>query len=139
VVGGCFDEEFAESCVALFQQAREGHLVLLVSDVLLDELAGAPLNLREVLDTIPADSLERIEVGDSARQLHDAYLRARIVGKRSSNDAFHVALASVAGADVFVSWNCKHIVRLQKIRGFNAVNLANGFEAIEIRTPQEIV
>ncbi len=64
---------------------------------------------------------------------------AKIVGKRYTTDAFHVALATVAGADVIVSWNCKHIVHLEKIRGFNAVNLLNGFANIEIRTPEEVV
>ena len=32
------------------------------------------------------------------------------------NDAMHVALATVAKADV-VSWNFKHIVHFDKIRG----------------------
>jgi len=45
----------------------------------------------------------------------------------------------VARADVLVSWNFRHIVHLDKIRGFNAVNLKEGYGAIEIRSPREIV
>ena len=33
----------------------------------------------------------------------------------------HIALATIAAVDALVSWNFKHIVRLQKIRLFNAV------------------
>ena len=39
------------------------------------------------------------------------------------NDMLHIALATIAEVDVLVSWNFKHIVRLDEIRLFNAVNL----------------
>lgn len=57
----------------------------------------------------------------------------------SRADALHVALASVGGADVLVSWNFKHVVNLGKIRSFNAVNLEQGYGLIEIRTPKEVL
>ena len=40
---------------------------------------------------------------------------------------------------MIVSWNFKHIVHLDKIRGFNAVNLQQGYSLLEIRSPREIV
>jgi len=40
---------------------------------------------------------------------------------------------------VLVSWNFRHIVNLQKIRGFNAVNLKAGYPMLEIRSPWEVV
>ena len=51
----------------------------------------------------------------------------------------HVALATVSRADMVVSWNFKHIVHFDKIRGFNAVNLREGYLPIEIRSPKEVV
>jgi hypothetical protein len=42
-------------------------------------------------------------------------------------------------ADLLVSWNFKHIVHWDKIRGFNAVNLREGYPSIEIRSPQEVI
>ena len=38
----------------------------------------------------------------------------------------HIALATIAGDDVLVSWNLKHIVRLDKIRLFNALEKNGG-------------
>lgn len=35
----------------------------------------------------------------------------------------HIALATIADVDILVSWNFKHIVRYDKIRQFNAINL----------------
>jgi len=41
--------------------------------------------------------------------------------------------------DVLVSWNFKHIVNLQRIHGYNSVNLREGYPMIETRTPREVV
>ena len=53
-------------------------------------------------------------------------------------DAQHIALATVARVDVLVSWNFRHIVNLDRIRGFNAVNLRAGYPLLEIRSPLEL-
>jgi len=45
----------------------------------------------------------------------------------------------LSNADVLVSWNFKHIVNLDKIHKFNAVNLREGYRALEIRTPKEVI
>ena len=54
------------------------------------------------------------------------------------NDMLHIALATVAGADVVASWNFRHIVRFDKIRLFNAVNLEAGYTQVAIHSPREI-
>jgi len=35
----------------------------------------------------------------------------------------HIALATIAEADILVSWNFRHIVRFDKIRLFNRIGL----------------
>lgn len=40
--------------------------------------------------------------------------------------------------DVLVNWNFKQIVNLPRIRGFNSVNLREGYQTFEIRSPQEV-
>ena len=47
-------------------------------------------------------------------------------------------LATIADVDVLVSWNFKHIVRLDKIRIFNAVNLELGYKQLQIFSPREV-
>lgn len=41
-------------------------------------------------------------------------------------------------ADAIISWNFKHIVRLDRIRGFNSVNLREGYGMITILSPKEV-
>ena len=49
-----------------------------------------------------------------------------------------LALATIAEVDVLVSWNFKHIVHLDKIRLFNAVNLEQGYKPLVIYSPREV-
>jgi hypothetical protein len=139
VVGGCLDEEFQKESRALFAMAARGEIVLIVSDVLADELELAPERVRTVLASVPEGSLEFVEASGEAAALRDAYMAAEVVGPAQAYDAHHVALATVAKADLIVSWNFKHIVHFEKIRGFNAVNLREGYLPVDIRSPQEVV
>lgn len=71
-------------------------------------------------------------------ELRDAYIAAGIVDVRSLGDATHVAAATVARADAIVSWNFRHIVRLDKIKRYNQVNLQNGYGILSIVSPWEV-
>ena len=63
----------------------------------------------------------------------------RLLFENFRSDALHIAVATVLKVDIMVSWNFKHIVNLGKIRLFNAVNRREGYDALEIRTPQEVI
>jgi predicted nucleic acid-binding protein len=139
VIGGCCDEEFADESRKLLALAAKGGAILLVSDLVIAELMAAPLAVQQVLTRIPPAGMEEVRASDNSRALRDAYLAARVVGPAHINDAHHVALATVARADMIVSWNFKHIVHYDKIRGFNAVNLREGYDAIAIYSPLEVV
>ena len=71
-------------------------------------------------------------------ELARAYLDAGVVGPRSREDALHVAAATIARADAIVSWNFKHIVRLDKMKAYNQFNVALGYAAITIISPKEV-
>jgi hypothetical protein len=50
-----------------------------------------------------------------------------------------VASATVARADTVVSCSFKHIVKLDKIKGYNQVNLLNGYGLLTIVSPKEVI
>ena len=73
-------------------------------------------------------------------QTEEAITELRQAAQMQPNEPrLHVALATVARADVILSWNFRHIVHLDKIRRFNAVNLRQGYAIMEIRSPREFV
>jgi len=67
------------------------------------------------------------------------YAERSVLSQRFINDMLHIALATIAEVDVLVSWNFKHIVRLDKIRLFNAVNLEQGYKPLTIYSPREVI
>jgi hypothetical protein len=139
VFGGCFDEEFAKESVKFFEEVRKGKYSLALSDILLTELDKAPTGVKSVLDSIPPNLLETISATEEIIILRDSYLREGILTVKAINDASHIAVASVAEVDLLVSWNFKHIVHYDKIRGFNAVNMLLGYKPILIYSPKEVI
>ena len=91
------------------------------------------------MNDLPANSIEYISLDEEAIALANAYLRDGAVAESSLSDARHIAIATIARADILVSWNFKHIVNLNRIRRFNAVNLKLGYPTIEIRSPSEVL
>jgi predicted nucleic acid-binding protein len=139
VVGGCLDNGFATESGALLDTAREGRIVLLLSDLLAEELDAAPVAVQRLLAELPVSAFERVTSSPESEALRDAYLEAGVVSRRHARDAHPIALATVARADIVVSWNFKHIVHWDKIRLFNAVNMRQGYVPIEIRSPREVI
>ena len=95
--------------------------------------------MRSVLDKIPDSYKEFILLDAEARRLSQLYLDEKAVTEKFREDAEHIAIATVNRIDVLVSWNFKHIVNLNRIRIFNAVNLKYGYPELEIRSPLEIL
>ena len=139
VIGGCADAEFAEDSLRLLELARSGHLALLISDVVVRELKDAPQTVQQLFVGLPQSALEVAAVSEEVLQLRDAYLAAGVVGQQWIDDATHVAAATVAQADAIVSWNFRHIVRLDKIKAYNGVNRAMGFGVLTVVSPKEVV
>ena len=80
-----------------------------------------------------------VDVTESALDLRDAYLQAKIVKAKYSDDALHVALATVAECALIVSWNFQHIVHFQKIPLYNAMNTLKGYQQIAIYSLREVI
>ena len=139
VVGGYFDDEFSDDTHALFGRLENKEIVFIISSVLQQELQKAPENVRKLLGQYDASCFEYVELTKEAIDLANKYIVEQVVGKTSLDDCLHIALATICKADVLVSWNFKHIVNLKRIKGYNGVNLKNGYSVVEIRSPKELL
>jgi hypothetical protein len=138
VIGGCLDPEFREASARLVQLFKSGRAILVLSDLTQLELEEAPKTVRAVLDLVPEAFREYIELTEEASDLARRYVQEGVLAESKWVDAQHIALATVARVDVLVSWNFRHIVNLERIRGYNSVNLKAGYPLLEIRTPREV-
>lgn len=138
VFGGYFDTEFEEATKPFFEIIRKQKIRIIISELLELELYKAPVHIIDFYESIPEEIIEKVELSNEARELAEKYIDEKVVGKTSRADCQHIAIATICKADVLTSWNFKHIVNLEKIRGYNSINFREGYPMIEIRTPKEI-
>jgi len=138
VIGGCCDPEFQEWSRGLLLDFKSGAFSLFLSELVDAEIQDAPDEVKNVYSEFReyADSI--FELSSEAIALADAYLNHKILSQNFRNDARHIAIATIADADLLVSWNFKHIVHFQRIQKFNAVNIETGYKPILIYSPREV-
>jgi hypothetical protein len=139
VFGGCLDEEFNESSNMFFKLVREGAFKLIISPILLAELADAPDEVKLILADLTQELFDFVDYTPEVSDLRDKYIAAKVLTNKSRSDAEHIAYATIYNADFVVSWNFKHIVHFEKISGFNSVNLMNSYKLISIYSPKEMI
>ena len=137
VLGGYFDEEFSNQTIPLFERIKNEEFILLYSSVTQGELENAPNYVKELVNTLKVNYTEYIDLSEDAIDLANEYISEKVVGLTSYADCLHIALATINRADYLVSWNFKHIVNIQRIIGYNAINIKNGYKQLEIRSPRE--
>ena len=138
VFGGVFDEEFISPSHSFFEQVKSGLITLYSSALVQEEIAYAPTDVRKLFSEL-IEYMQVLHVSEAALSLRDAYLKARIIPPKFSNDALHVAIASVSQCPIIVSWNFKHIVHFEKITSYNTVNILEGYSQVSIYSPSEVI
>ena len=137
VFGGCYDKEFEAYTIPLFERINNGEFQVLLSAVTQDELECAPKNVQNLVKNLKNEFIEFLNTSDEAVDLATEYITEKVVGQTNYTDCLHIALATINRADFLISWNFKHIVNVQRIRGYNAINIKNGYKQLEIRSPRD--
>ena len=116
---------------------QSGEYEVIISPVSLEEIRNAPETVRKrslaILQLIR--SVETPECQE-AESLWKLYAEAGVLSNKHTNDLRHVAYAVSARCDYVVSWNMKHLVRVQTIECVNAVNFQYHYPLIQIVTPE---
>ena len=100
VIGGCFDPEFAEWSNGLLQDFRNGTFQPLLSEVISAEIEEAPGEVQIIYAELLMLNADIMIVEESALELADEYQKRGILIPSFYNDGLHIAMATVAGADL---------------------------------------
>ena len=138
VIGGYFDAEWMADTRELWEQARAGKWELLTSIIAEREVQESPQEVRQHY-AASFDAAHILDTSTEIEALAEAYLAAGVVTRKFEDDALHVAMASVHGIRLIVSWNFKHLVNVRREDGFNAVNLVEGWPPVRIVSPKELI
>lgn len=122
----------------LFDEILRGEYKLVISDLTVRELVNAPERVRTLLRDLKID-FEVIAVTQETIDLATLYINEKVVGQTSMDDCIHIATATIHKLDLLISWNFKHIVNVIQIRGYNSINLRNGYSTLEIRSPKDLI
>lgn len=139
VFGGFYDTEFEEYTKPLFVRIKNKEFKVIYSSVTEGEMGNAPERVKQLIRSLPSDIVEFVEVTKESVELAMTYIKEKVVGKTSADDCMHIALATINKADYLLSWNFKHIVNVERIRGYNSVNIKLGYSTIDIRSPREFM
>ncbi|MGH8020396.1 MAG: type II toxin-antitoxin system VapC family toxin [Opitutaceae bacterium] len=138
VIGGYYDAAFQADTRELWRLHGAGRFRFVSSQLVIDEIAGAPERVRELMRTsfVPEDVLD---VTEEMEELAAAYMAQKVVPADYADDALHVAACVVARFDYLVSWNFKHLANVRREAGFNAVNLLQGYPPVRIVAPTFLI
>lgn len=81
--------------------------------------------LMDYLDQIEYDL---IATDEDTVGLAEKFIDFGILKQKSFDDCQHIALAILAGCDIIISWNFKHIVNIKTIRGVKVITTLGGIK-----------
>ncbi|WP_242056510.1 MULTISPECIES: type II toxin-antitoxin system VapC family toxin [unclassified Nostoc] len=117
---------------------RRSTFKLYISQVVLDEVSQGDseiaANRLEILNEVPL-----VELNETVRNLAAQFLTRSNLPPKASDDAVHIAAATVHGLDYLLTWNCKHIANAQIQRKLAEISLDFGYQLPVICTPYELL
>ncbi|MGK7880829.1 MAG: type II toxin-antitoxin system VapC family toxin [Crocosphaera sp.] len=84
-------------------------------------------------------SLRLLELTEEAFELSQAFLNQSNLPPKATNDALHMALATVYSLDYLLTWNCKHMANAQIQRKLAQISSELGYVLPVICTPYELM
>ena len=116
---------------------REQH-ELFTSQVVLDEItAGEAAMARQRLKLLHGVPL--LEPSAPANDLGREILRSGLLPVSADGDAAHIAIATVHGMDILLTWNCRHIANVAIQQRLRRLAEQSGYTLPALATPEEFM
>ncbi|MCP4697747.1 MAG: type II toxin-antitoxin system VapC family toxin [Gammaproteobacteria bacterium] len=117
---------------------RAGAFALYTSQLALEEAGrGDEQAAEKRLSALQA--LPLLPQVDEAMELAQDLIDSGILPEKASDDALHIALATVYGMDYLLTWNCRHIANAEIQRQIRILSQNEGYEMPVICTPTELM
>lgn len=119
-------------------QRRRGEFELYCSQLVIQEASGGHKEAAQRrLQVLQPFSI--LEINDVAKELARHVAKAAAIPRKATEDALHIALATVHGMDYLLTWNCKHIANAEIQRSVTLICHLRGYEPPVICTPEELM
>jgi predicted nucleic acid-binding protein len=124
----------------LWEVFKEDVYDVFISDIVLREIDGCnEEKLNIILDYMEQIHYTIIETNEDTVELAEKFIDFGILKKKSFDDCQHIAAAILAGCDIIISWNFKHIVNVKTVRGVKIITTLEGYKDLLIYPPSVLV
>ncbi|MDJ0843573.1 type II toxin-antitoxin system VapC family toxin [Crocosphaera sp.] len=117
---------------------RREQFNLYISEIVLEEIgrgdAEIAIRRRELIHNLPL-----LEINNAVEELAQQFLIQSNLPPKASDDALHIALATVYGLNYLLTWNCRHIANAQIQKKLSQISSQAGYELPTICTPYELM
>ena len=138
-----FDEDRGlahKSTVSLFKEIAAGKYEAFTSGSVIEELAEASAEKYEKMFSLIGEyNVTVLSVSEEVERLADIYVSESVIPIRYRTDGVHIAVAAVNNLDLIISMNFQHIVKRKTKLATASINAINGYRAVEIFNPMEVV
>jgi len=111
---------------------------LFVSDIVVSESARGSENAA-VRRISAIEGIERLPLNDTALSLASKILKMIQLPSRASDDAIHIAIATVHQMDYIITWNFRHLANPHNFKSLREICRDSGYTLPEICTPEELI
>ena len=116
------------------------NFIFVISELVETEISAAyDFRKQELLKLLNKFKPEIVLLNNQAIYLANKYVQQNLIPKKFTDDAIHIAIASVYHCNFLASWNFKHIVRAKVIQGVHRINLSEGYGLLEIVSPGQFM
>lgn len=132
-------EKMADT-LRLWDFIKAGKYDVVLSSVMFDELMKCPEPKRSLLVQYVGEIVyQQISVTDDILALADKMIDFGVLRQKSLDDCRHIAAALITQCDLILSWNFKHIVNPNTIKGVKVIATLEGYKDVLICTPTMLV
>jgi predicted nucleic acid-binding protein len=120
----------------LWERIKAGEYDVVISSVVNAEINKCQPAKRHILNGYLNEiTYDTVPVNEKTVEVAERFVNLGILKEKSFDDCQHIAAAIVSECDAIVSWNFRHIVNANTMRGVKAVTALEGYDDLWIFTP----
>jgi predicted nucleic acid-binding protein len=85
------------------------------------------------------ETLDVLKVGERVLEIATAIIEEGILPPKVLSDAIHATMAATHGADILLTWNCRHLANPELLPGLRSFMERRGLRLPEVCTPVELL
>ena len=122
---------------AWWNNARQ-NFDLCISEIVLDEVASGDVDVAQRRLPFLQD-LPLLDLTEAVNDVAKAIMGSGLLPQEATRDAVHIAVSSVHGIDILLTWNCRHIANAAIMKELRTIVAGCGYELPILCTPEELL